>query len=91
MIEDFRHHHAVRVIFVETPVAGSPKPVDARRPPAYPHQKRDRWLPRTKPPNKAEVLRRFLDRTSQQDNEVRAFLDAARAASHRCDEMIPSV
>jgi hypothetical protein len=75
---DGRHHHAVHVIFVETPVAGSPKPVDARRPPAYPHQRREYWRPRTRPPSVERVIE-FMRRVQKQDNEVRAFM---RRASH---------
>ena len=39
MTEQFRNHRAhapgPAVIFAEVPAAGSPKPVDARRPPPY--------------------------------------------------------
>ena len=60
---------------------GSPKPVDARRPPAYPHQKRDHWQPRTKPPTKAERVIEFMRRVQKQDNEVRAFMRRAGAST----------
>jgi hypothetical protein len=71
---DARHHHAVQVIFVETPSAGSPKSTREVKPGNYPRQDRTPWMPRTKPPNKAEKLVKFLDRIGEQDREVRSFM-----------------
>ena len=97
LMDSYRHHRAsrdVQVIFVEVPAAGSPKPVDVRRPPAYPVNQRSHWRPATRPPSrlsKAEALKRLLDTINRQEQAVRAFMDTARSASQRCDEMIPSV
>jgi hypothetical protein len=86
MGDSYRHHHASRdgpiVVLVPIPFGGgSPKPVDPRRPPAYPHQKRDHWQPRTKPPTKAERVIEFMRRVQKQDNEVRAFMRSAGAST----------
>jgi hypothetical protein len=93
MTENFRHHRACsrEIVFVAVPVpaAGSPAPLYRVKPPAYKRNSPEPWRPRTKL-GKAERVVEFIRRAQNQDSEVRAFLDAARAASHRCDEMIPS-
>ena len=65
--EDARHHHAVQVIFVGMPSAGSPVPFRKTRPGPYPKQAHQPWKPRTKPPCKAERLARFLDSIRRND------------------------
>jgi hypothetical protein len=40
---DARRHHAVQVIFVETPSAGSPKSTRGVKPGNYPRQDRTPW------------------------------------------------
>ena len=56
-----------------------PRPATPTAPPmSAPRQNREPWRPRTKPPNKAERLARFLDRIRRQDDEVRAFMAEAR-------------
>ena len=54
MSQDYRRHHAVQVIFVETPAAGSPKSLREVKPGQYPRNPPTHWQPRTKPPSKAE-------------------------------------
>ncbi len=64
---DARHHHAVRVIYVEVPVAGSPEPLRRSPPPAYSRNPPTHWRPqRTIPsrpaPAKSQAgLRRLVD------------------------------
>ena len=86
---DYRSHTATRPVIL---VIGSPEPQRHGKPPRYPSNQREHWRPAQHPPrlSKAERVARFLDAVKNQDQNVRAFLDAARAASHRCDEMIPS-
>jgi hypothetical protein len=81
---DHRYHRAsrdVQVIIVEVPAAGSPKPVDARRPPAYPVTKRQHWRPADKPPrlSKAKALKRLLDEFRRQDQVVSEMLKPSPA------------
>jgi hypothetical protein len=75
-VADARHHHAVQVIFVEVPAAGSPQPLKWAKPPAYPQQRRDAWRPaRSIPTNrKAEATKRLLDAIMRQDEIVRAMM-----------------
>jgi hypothetical protein len=77
---DARRHHAVQVIFVETPSAGSPKSTRGVKPGNYPRQDRTPWRPADRPPNKAEKLVKFLDRIQQQDRELRSFMRPDMAA-----------
>jgi hypothetical protein len=62
-------------------VAGSPESLRQIKPPRYPRQQRDHWLPRTKPPTKAERVIEFIRRVQKQDNEVRAFMQRAGAST----------
>jgi len=72
---DYRHHVArPAVVFIEVPVGGSPAPPNQAKPPRYPHQHRESWRPRTKPPSKAEALRRLLDAINRNDEAARAML-----------------
>ena len=83
----YRHHRAhaggpeTRIVFVEVPVAGSPKSVKGVKPGSYPHQRREAWRPRTKPPTKAERTVNFLRRIAEQESAVRDFMQQAREAS----------
>jgi hypothetical protein len=78
MVENFRHHRAVQIVFVETPAAGSPAPLNRAKPPAYPHQRRESWQPQTRPPNKkAAAARRMVEllRTlSEREADARSML-----------------
>lgn len=83
MIEPFRHHRAhapvPAVIFVEVPTGGSPKPVDARRPPPYQRNPWSPWRPATKPPNrKAEASVRLLRQIAENDAAAREFMAECR-------------
>jgi hypothetical protein len=78
MVENYRHHHAVQIVFVETPAAGSPKPVEARRPPAYPSTQRQHWRPQTRPPSKAEASKRLFDAINRNDQAAREYMAEAR-------------
>jgi hypothetical protein len=78
-MNDYRHHRVsrdVQVILVPVPVpaAGSPKVARIPPPPAYPRQDRTPWRPATRPPNRAEVLRRFLDAIHRNDEAARDML-----------------
>jgi hypothetical protein len=82
-VADVRRHHAQRdteIIFVEVPVAGSPKSARGVKPGNYPRQDRTPWRPADRPPNKAEKLVKFLDRIQQQDEIVRAYMTPDIAA-----------
>jgi hypothetical protein len=84
MTENYRRHHASReIIFVpvEVPVAGPSWPM-TRKPGPYKYTQREAWRPSTRPPSKAEGIGRYLDAIAKQERDVRAFQDAARAASH---------
>ena len=80
---DFRYHRASReIIIVPVPYEiGSPKEGRRGKPGRYPSNPREPWRPQrdipTKP-NKAEALRRFLERVNRQNEEVRAFMAEAR-------------
>ena len=82
MSDSYRHHVATRreIVFIEVPVAG---PDYGRRgkPARYPSNPREPWRPQRDipaKPNKAEALRRFLERVNRQNEEVRAFMAEAR-------------
>jgi hypothetical protein len=80
-MDEFRHLHAVRVIFVETPVAGSPKVARTAKPGQYPRNAPTHWQPRTKPPSRAERTARFLRNVVGQESAVREFMRSAREES----------
>ena len=69
-----RHHHAVQIVLVPVPVGGSPQPLKWAKPSEYPVQHREAWRPRTKPPSKAEALRRLLDGINRNDAAARSML-----------------
>jgi hypothetical protein len=75
---DHRHHRASReIIFVAVPVAGSPKPVDARRPPAYPRQERAPWKPARSIPvkqRKAERIVKIMRELAEREADARSML-----------------
>ena len=51
-MNDARHHHAVQIVFVETPAAGSNEPMRQVKP-RYPQHSQPRpWRPATRPPSK---------------------------------------
>jgi hypothetical protein len=74
-MSDYRHHTATRdrIIFVEVPVAGSPKQATHPKPPAYPRQGRDH--PRL---TKAQRNANFVRAIATQDADVRRWLDSMR-------------
>jgi hypothetical protein len=83
MTDSFRHHRASReIIIVPVPYEiGSPKHGREVKPGRYPRQDRSPWKPQRDipaKPNKAEALRRFLERVNRQNEEVRAFMAEAR-------------
>ena len=83
MTDSFRHHRASReIILVPVPYEiGSPKEGRRLRPPRYPSNPHQPWRPQRDipaKPNKAEALRRFLERVNRQNEEVRAFMAEAR-------------
>jgi hypothetical protein len=82
-VDDDQRHHAVQVVFVEVPVAGSPEPFPRRPPPAYPSNQRAPWRPQQSIPTsrKGEAVKRLLDAINRQDGEVRAFMAEARRRS----------
>jgi hypothetical protein len=84
MTGDYRRHHAHApgTVVVLVPVPRSPKSVHTSKPKPYPHQDRQHWRPATKPPSKGEKLARYMDAMRKQENDVRSFMDAARASSH---------
>lgn len=75
---DARHHHAVQVVFVETPAAGSPKSARTVKPGRYPTQRREPWRPASRPPSKAAATVELLRRIAGQDAMVRDFMRSAR-------------
>jgi hypothetical protein len=82
MTEYARHHRASReIILVPVPVAG---PAFGRQPKPgrYPSNPREAWRPATKPPTKAERVKRFLDGVRRQEEAIRELLrpDAAGLA-----------
>ena len=71
-MSDARHHTAHReIIFIEVPVAGSPKEGRRLRPGPYKRNSFEPWRPATRPPNKAERLKRFLDDMRRNDEIAR--------------------
>jgi hypothetical protein len=76
MSDSYRHHVATRreIVFIEVPVAGSPKEGRRLRPPRYPHQERQAWRPSTRPPTKAERLNRFLRDLAENDRIAREMM-----------------
>ena len=89
MSDTYRHHRAhaggpadTRIIFVPIEI-GSPKVARTAKPGQYPRNPPTHWQPRTKPPSKAEALRRFLDGVAKNGEAVREFMRQAREeASH---------
>jgi hypothetical protein len=49
---DYRHHHAVQIVFVETPAAGSPQPQRQVKPREFKRDPPTPWRPATRPPAK---------------------------------------
>ena len=80
-MSEYRRHHAANsaVIFVEVE-AGSPKTVRELKPGPYKRNQREPWRPATRPPNKAEALRQFLDAMRQNDVTARSILRPDAAA-----------
>jgi hypothetical protein len=84
MSDTYRHHRAhaggpdTRIVFIEVPVAGSPKTLREVKPGSYPVNPPTHWQPRTRPPSKAEVLRRFLDSINRNDAAAREYMKQAR-------------
>jgi hypothetical protein len=82
MSDSYRHHVATRreIVFIEVPVAGPDFGRQVK--PRYGKQDRPQpWRPQRDipaKPNKAEALRRFLERVNRQNEEVRAFMAEAR-------------
>jgi len=82
-MSEFRHHHAVQIVFVETPAAGSPKTLREVKPGRYPSNRRESWRPATRPPSKAAASVSLLRRIAVQNAEISEFLRSAReGASH---------
>jgi hypothetical protein len=92
----YRHHHAVKVVFVEVPQAGSPAPLRNVKPRPYPATRREPWLPRRAVPSnsKAVATKRLLNSIMRQDEIVRetmrpnaalwrAWLTRSAARCHR--------
>jgi hypothetical protein len=78
---DGRHHRA-QVIIVPVPFeGGSPKEGRRQPPPAYKRNAHEPWRPATRPPSKAEALRKLLERVDRQNEEERAFMANARRAA----------
>jgi hypothetical protein len=86
---DARHHRAhaggpeTRIVFVEVPVAGSPKSVKGVKPGQYPRNAPTHWQPRTRPPSKAQRIVNFLDSIARSDAAAREFMQERREASQR--------
>lgn len=83
MSDSYRRHVATRreIVFIEVPVAGSPKEGRRGKPGRYPSNPREPWRPQRDipaKPNKADALRRFLEQVNRQNEEVRAFMAEAR-------------
>jgi hypothetical protein len=74
MSHDYRHHRAVQVIFVETPAAGSPAPLNQAKPPRYPVQRHQPWRPAHRPPNKAAASVNLLRQIAANEMAVREML-----------------
>jgi hypothetical protein len=77
MSDAYRRHHAIQVILVETPRAGSPKTVRGVKPGRYPSSHREAWRPATGIPakrGKVEAFKRMLDYFKRQDEVVRSML-----------------
>ena len=77
MTDHYRHHHAARdvqIVLVPVPVADTIKETRRSRPPNYPHDRREPWCPRSKPPNKAERIVRFLDQCKRQEEAIREMM-----------------
>jgi hypothetical protein len=62
-----RHHHAVRVVLVPSPVGGSPEPLKRGKPPAYPVTQRQPWRPAQRPPTKAAATLALMHRIVEQE------------------------
>ena len=83
-MDEFRHHHAVRVIFVKTPAAGSPKVARTAKLGQYPSNQRQPWPPRQAIPHRASKavrIVRFLNGIARQDADVRQLMKEARHAN----------
>ena len=63
MSDNYRRHVATRreIVFIEVPVAGSPKTLREVKPGRYPSNPREPWRPATRPPklSKAEQAERI--------------------------------
>jgi hypothetical protein len=78
MGSDYRHHVARPAVILVLLEAGSPKNARAIKP-RYPQQtQRQPWKPASRPPSKAESLRKLLERMNRQNGEIRAFMAEAR-------------
>ena len=71
---DGRHHHAVQVIFVETPCAGSPAPLNQAKPPRYQSTQRQAWRPQRSIPSKANATVNLLRQIAANEMAVREML-----------------
>ena len=85
MSDTYRHHRAhaggpadTRIVFIEVPVAGSPKVARTAKPGQYPSNQRQPWRPATRPPSKAERTARFLNSVARQDADIRRFMQESR-------------
>jgi hypothetical protein len=76
MGSDYRHHHASHpaVIFVPMPVAGAPEPMRTVKPAKYQRTQHAPWRPATRPPSKAEALKRLLRDLAANDEAARSML-----------------
>jgi hypothetical protein len=82
MSEDYRRHQAVRreIIFVPVPYeAGTVKETHRAKPPAYRRNQHQPWRPRSKPPNKAERVVRWLDQCRRQEEIVTRLRESPAA------------
>jgi hypothetical protein len=70
---DAHRHHRAQIILVPVE-AGSPKNARTVPPPAFKRNQYEPWRPATRPPNKAEVLRRFLDAMRRNDEAARSMM-----------------
>lgn len=81
----YRHHVATRreIVFIEVPVAGSPKNARDVKPGRYPHQPREHWTGPPRRNSKADALRRLIENMRRQDEIAREFMrpDAAGFAA----------
>jgi hypothetical protein len=71
---DGRHHHAVQIVFVETPTAGSPAPLNQAKPPRYPPSRPAPWRPQQTIPSKAAATLRLLDAIGCNEAAARSLL-----------------